>query len=277
VATDQTSRVLVDESAEAPPAIENELPTYRAISTRAIFSLICGILASFSFANLFLLIFAALAVVLGVLANLAIKRHPDMLTGRGLANAGIALGLVFGLVTATYTGVQSFVLTQAASKFGREYAEAVQSGSLGKMLWYNLHPDMRKNKSPEETLREFETAKAKERMMMDQKTAPVQSLRKRLVSSKDETFHFVDIETQGLDEGPGKEIGYFATALFEVEGPGNKDFPEKKQHALAIFKGRTKGRHYEWWVEDVKYPYQPRSFKAPEKPVGDGHDHGGGH
>src|SRR5262249_26873695 len=193
VATDQTSRLIVDELAEAPPAIENELPSYRAISTRAVFSLICGVLASFCFANLFFLIFAILAVGLGFWANLAIKRHPDMLTGRGLANAGIAMGLVFGLVATTYSGVQSFVLTQAATKFGREYAEAVQSGSLGKMLWYNLHPDMRKNKSPDEALHDYESAKTKERMMVDQKTAPMQSLRKRLTASKDETFHFVDI------------------------------------------------------------------------------------
>jgi hypothetical protein len=273
VATDQTSRLLVDESTETPPAIENEIPTYRAISTRAVFSLICGILASFSFANLFFFVFAILAVVLGVWANRAIKRYPDMLTGTGLANAGIALGLVFGLVSATYSGVQGFVLTQAATKFGREYAEAVQSRDMGKMLLYTIHPDMRKNKTPKEALDEYESAKPKERMMMEQKTAPMQSLRKRLDASKDDTFHFVDIETQGPDEGQGRELGYFATALFEVEGPGSKDFPQKQQYALAIFKGRMKGRHYDWWVEDVRFPYQPRSFRAPAKPVDDGHGH----
>jgi hypothetical protein len=273
VATDQTSRLVVDDVAEAPPAIENEIPTYRAISTRAVLSVICGILASFSFANLFFLSFAVLAVGLGIWANLAIKRHPDMLTGRGLANAGTTLGLVFGLVTATYSGVQSFVLSRAATNFGREFADAVQGGALDKMLWYNMHPDMRKNKSPKDALHDFETAKPKDRMMIEQKTAPMQSLHKRLAASKDETFHFVDIESQGLDEGQGKELGYYATALFEVEGPGNKDFPEKRQYALAIFKGRTKGRHYEWWVEDIRFPYQPRSFQAPEKPVDDGHGH----
>ena len=55
MATDQTSGLILDQSAEAPPAIENEIPTYRAISSRAVFSLICGVLASFCFANLFFL------------------------------------------------------------------------------------------------------------------------------------------------------------------------------------------------------------------------------
>jgi hypothetical protein len=272
VATDQTSRLLVDEPAETVPAIENEIPTYRAISTRAVFSLICGILASFSFANLFFAVFALLAVVLGVWANRAIKRHPDMLTGNGLANTGIALGLVFGLVATTYSGVQGLVLTQAAAKFGREYAEAVQSADLGKMLWYTLPPDMRKDKTSAQALHEYESAKPKEKMMMEQKNAPMQSLRKRLAASKEDKFHFVDIESQGSDE-QGRSLGYYATALFEVEGPGSKDFPQKHQYALAIFKGRVQGRHYEWWVEDVRFPYQPRSFRAPDKPVDDGHGH----
>jgi hypothetical protein len=273
VATDQTSRLIVDEAAQAPSAIENELPTYRAISRPAVFSVICGLLASFSFANLFWLLFAALAVILGVLANVSIKRYPDMLTGRRLANAGIAMGLVFGLVSSTYTFVQSFVLNREARKFGQQYAEIFQTGSLGDILWHNLPPDSRKNKDSQQVLKEFESAKAKERMAVDQKIAPMQNLRKRLAASKDEHFHFVDIENQGQDESNPREIGYFATALFEVEGPGTKDFPEKQQYALALLKGRMKGRHYEWWVEEVKFPYKPRSYQAPEKAVDDGHGH----
>src|SRR5205807_2081309 len=129
------------------------------------FSVICGIVASFSFAHLDFLVFAVLAVVLGVLANVAINRHPDMLTGRRLANAGIAMGLIFGLVAATYTAVQSFVLTREAAKFGRQYAEVFQQRSLGEILWYRLNPEIRKTKTPHEVLQEFEKAQAKDRMM----------------------------------------------------------------------------------------------------------------
>ena len=38
--------------------------------------------------------------MLGMLAHRTIRRYPDMLTGHGLANAGIALGLIFGLGSA---------------------------------------------------------------------------------------------------------------------------------------------------------------------------------
>ena len=111
-------------------AIENELPTYRAISNRAVFSVICGVLASFSFADLTFLVFAVLAVVLGLMANVAIKRHPDLLTGRRLANAGIALGLIFGLTVITYTTVQNFILGREAAKFAAGIRQGPQGGEL---------------------------------------------------------------------------------------------------------------------------------------------------
>ena len=50
-------------------AIENEIPTYRAISALAVFSLICGVLAVLSFAHGSFLISAAAAIVLGILAD----------------------------------------------------------------------------------------------------------------------------------------------------------------------------------------------------------------
>jgi hypothetical protein len=273
VATDQFSHVEVDERAKAPPAIENELPTYRAISARAVFSLICGVLASFSFAHWFFLVFAVLAVVFGILANVAIKRHPDMLTGRGLANAGAAMGLVFGLVVSTYGAVHDFILTREASRFGKYYAKLLEQDSFGDILMYNLHPEIRKTKNTQQVLTEYETAKAKEKMMIEQQTAPLMHLRKRLASSKQEHVRFIDIETHGVDDTRAGEISYYALALFEVEGPANKDFPNKTQYAMAFLRGRPKGRHYDWWVEDVKFPYQPRSFAPPTKAVDDGHGH----
>jgi hypothetical protein len=273
VATDQTSRLIVDEPAPTAPAIENELPTYRAISSRAILSLLCGVLASFSFAHLFFLVFAVLAVLLGVLANIAIQRHPDMLTGRRLANAGIALGLVCGLVASTYTLVQNFVLIRAAENFSREYADALKNRSLGETLWYGLHPEMRKNKSPQQAQQDYESAKSKDRMMLEEKLGSLIKLRKRLQSSPNEKLHFIDLEGQGPDEGHGTEIGYYAMALYEVEGSGTAESPEKNQYALAIFKARSHGRRYEWWVDHIIYPYQPRTYLAPTKPVDDGHGH----
>ncbi len=110
---------------------------------------------------------------------------------------------------------------------------------------------------------------------MDQKYGQLVSLKKRLQSSKEEHVNFVRIEGVGDDEGSGTEIPIYAAALYEVNGPGSEKFPEKQQFAMAILKGRLKGRQYEWWVEDVRFPYKPtKSYEPPApKPVDDGHGH----
>lgn len=275
--TDQPGHLIVEEAPPKASPIENELPTYRAISNRAIFSVICGILASFSFADLIFLVFAVLAVVLGVTANLAIKRKPDVLTGIRLANVGIALGLVFGLTVTTYTTIQNFILGREASKFAQVYAKVLKEGSLGDALLYRDAKEVREKTTAAEKEKEYHSMRARERMMVEQKMAPLLNLRKAL-APKDAHLHFVDIENKGVDQDRAGGVYYYATALYEVEkpaGPGESGTP---QYALALFKGQQKGRHYDWWVDNVLFPYKPKSYQATPKPVDDGHGHGpGGH
>ena len=274
MATEQKISTLDIEQASGDSPIPNELPTYRAISTLAIFSLICGVAASFSFAHPFFYVLAVLAVALGFLAHRAIRQYPDMFTGQGLANAGIALGLIFGLTSATYAFVQSYVRTRQAEKFAKQYAEILESPALTDALLQTLHPDARKDQNGETIQKKLESTAPRERMSMDQKYGQLISLKKRLQSSKEEHVNFVKIEGVGDDEGNGIEIPIYAAALYEVHGPGSKEFPEKQQYAMAILKGRLKGRQYEWWVEDVRFPYTPKSYEPPAaKPVDDGHGH----
>ena len=219
MATDQKSPPVADEAALLPSSIENEIPSYRAISKYAIFSVLFGIVASFSLASLFFLVFSVIAVILGILAHIGIKQYPDMLTGRRLANLGIALGLIFGLVVATYTTVQYLVLKREAERFGEIYAKVLAEGNLGDALWYGMYPDSRKDKTPADALRDQQGKGQfrKERMFMDQKLAPLQGLKKKLAAASGTHLHFVDIEKQGIDES-GAQIAYFATALYEIEG-----------------------------------------------------------
>lgn len=263
---------------EAPPtssAIENELPTYRAISNRAVASLICGVLASFSFANLSFLILAVLAVVLGLSANLAIKRTPDILTGRRLANAGITLGLVFGLTVVTYTTIQNFIIGREASKFAQFYAKVLKEGSYGEALLYRQPPETREKKTPADAEKDLANMQSRDRAMVELKMAPLINLRKAL-APKDAHLHFVKIEDQDVDEGHIGQISYYATAVYEVEGSTSKNESGENRFALILLKGRPKGRHYEWWAEDVRFPYVPQSYKAAPKPVDDGHGHAAG-
>jgi hypothetical protein len=274
VATEQKISTLDIEQESGDSPIPNELPTYRAISTLAIFSLICGVVASFSFAHWFFYISAALAVVLGFLAHRTIRQYPDMFTGQGLANAGIALGLIFGLTSATYTFVQTYVRTHQAEKYAKQYAEILESPALADALLQTIHPEFRKDQNGETILKKLDSSAPRDKMSMEQKYGQLMALKKRLQSSKEEHVNFVRIEGVGDDEGNGTEIPIFAAALYEVNGPGSKEFPEKQQFAMAILKGRLKGRQYEWWVDDVRFPYKPKSYEPPApKPVDDGHGH----
>jgi hypothetical protein len=273
VASDQNTSIIDPEVDQVDSAIPNELPAYRAISPLAVSSVFFGILASFSFAHPFFYIFSIMAIGTGILANRAIRRYPDMLTGGSLAKAGITLGLIFGLVSGTYTAVQTFVRTRAAENFGRTIAERLKSPSESDIIWYTIHPSQRKDKTPAKVFQEFEAAKEKERMMAEQKVGELRRLWKRLNSSKEENIQFIKIQDLGLDESHGADVTFYAVALFEVEGPGTKQYPEKHQNAAAIVKGTAKGRHYEWWIDDLKYPYNLKSITPIAQPAGDGHGH----
>ena len=143
MATDQKASTLNIDSESPDSPIENELPTYRAISARAIFSLVFGAVAIFCFAHPLFYVAAIIAVVLGIVAQRAIRQHPDMLTGRGLANAGVALGLIFGLGCGTYTAVQSYVQTHMAEAFAHRYEEVLNSTSLADVCSFSICTLMR--------------------------------------------------------------------------------------------------------------------------------------
>ena len=273
VATEQKISTLDIERESADSAIPNELPTYRAISTRAICSVICGVLASFTFAHPFFYVVAVLAVVLGILAHRTIRQHPDMFTGSGLANAGIALGLIFGLTSASYTVVQTYVRTRQAEKFAKQYAEILKAPTLANVLLYSIHPDGRETQTGEQLVEKLQSTNQRDRMSVDRKFGQTVALKKRLQSSKDEHVEFVRIETLGEDEGNATEIPIFAAALYEVNGPGSKEFPAKQQYAMAVLKGRLKGKQYDWWVDDLLFPYTPKTFKPTVKAPDDGHGH----
>jgi hypothetical protein len=273
VAIDQKVPTLTTDTESPDSPIENELPTYRAISTRAIFSVVFGAMAIFCFAHPVFYGAAVVAVVLGVLAQRAIRQHPDMLTGRGLANAGIAVGLIFGLGCGTYTAVQTYVRTRMAERYARQFEAVLKTNSLADLLFFNSHPEGRKDHSGEQLLKTYETSKAKDKMMMEQKYSGLLALNRRLKASKDEHVEFEKIESVGVDDRAGTEMPVYALAVYEVHGPGSKEFPEKQQYALAVLKGRQKGKQYEWWVEELKFPYTPKTYEPPVAAPDDGHGH----
>src|SRR4051812_13815429 len=121
----------------------------------AVVALICGIVALLSFAHPVFLLSAAAAILLGLLADRKIRRLSDVLTGRELAQSGIALGLVFGLASITTTAVQDWILSREAAKFARLYEKVLGTGTLEQAMWFTQAPRIRAGKSPQDLYAEM--------------------------------------------------------------------------------------------------------------------------
>jgi hypothetical protein len=247
-------------------AIENELPTYRAVSPHAVLALVCGLLAVFSFAHFSFLLFAAAAIVLGFVADRKIARMPEVLTGRFLAQAGIALALIFGLSAITLTLVQDRIRMREAEKFARHYAQVLTKGTYEDALWYGRDPNSRRGMTPQELAAEtarFMTGPQK----LDAENSPLKKLVERLKEIQGEV-DFIKIEKQGQDK-----LDSFATALYEIHPAADKSIDEAERYVLVYFKGWNTNRRYEWWAEQVVFPAQPDTFTPPAAAVDDGHGH----
>jgi len=258
---------------QAPPEkeqlspIENEIPAYRAISPMAIGSLVLGLISALSFADTTFLAASILAVAAGIYAQWKIRKMPDVLTGRGFAQAGIALGLIFGLASVTNSAVTDAVVRRGAAAFSKEYAEVLSSGSLAQALHYKVPAEERKSVTPEEVLKQMTSAKG-DPGMIESQTASIRGVQARL---KEPGTHlsFADVEATGFDG-----LSPVAATLLDLHGPATKDH-KAEEHVLLEIKAEGRSRPYQWHLKEVHYPYVPKSYKLREAPVDDGHGHGG--
>ena len=249
--------------------IENEIPTYRAVSAGAVTSLILGLASVFCFTSLWFLLVVAASIFFGWNALRTIRRLPDILTGASLAKAGIGFGLVFGLSSITHIIVTDAMLNYEASQFSKKYVEILKSEQLPLALWYFQPVDYRKDKTPEAVVEAMKKEKNPTTPdVFASETAPVRAIKERLKGPNEE-IHFSKIETK-LSDG----LTQYANALIEFDGPGSKDFPEKEQFALLeLLKAPGAGRS-DWRVRGIKFPYSPASTGLQiEKKMDDGHGH----
>jgi hypothetical protein len=265
VSIEQSTTVNPAETVAVSP-IENEIPTYRAISPQAVFSVILGFLAILSFAHWSFLACAVGAVVLGVLADRRIVRESDVLTGRGIAQAGIALGLIFGLSMVSVTTVQNWILVSQASRFAKTYEDVLKRGSFEDAIWYGQNPQYRTTKTPQEIMTEIK-GNRKGAPMFEMEQASLIRLRGRLNEGGAE-IHFSRIEQYGRER-----LDPVAAALYELHPGGDKPLPDEEKFALVVMKGIKNKSRLEWWVERVAFPYIPDSYKPTIKPPDDGHGH----
>ena len=275
MAIDQETSAATAEPTPDRPVIENEIPTYRAVSSQALVAVLCGLLGVFSFAHPFFYLFSILAVVLGVAADRKIQRYSDVLTGQTIARVGVLLGLVFGLSIATVTTLQDYFIRREGVKFATYYGERLKQAPLLELYWLGLPPSAREQTTAEENWAKVQAASGQDQVMDDMAKASLKALNERLKSSADQTIAFKGVEYQavGYDNFP------LLLVLYEINGPPSKGHEAKEFAAVAIKGMIPEGsRNYEWWVDETRYPYTPATYSPPVKPVDDGHGHGeGGH
>lgn len=246
-------------------ALENEIPSYRAISTLAVASLLLGLVSILNVATLWFLIASGAAVLLGVLALKRIARFPDLLTGASLAKSGIVLGVVFGLAATTTSVVQDLVLKSKASGFAKQFAKIVKEREFPDVAWFHIHPETRKDKSGVSLIEEARKS-SRDPSMFQQEFAGMIALKSAVDERK------LDIQYDHLALAGSSELVPFAAAVYKLTG---KDVTTP-EYAMASLKGYEKNGRIEWMVEQVVYPYQLGTAQAPVPKIDDGHGHGGG-
>lgn len=269
MAIDQTPTAVSAEAVQTP-AIENEFPTYRAISSAAVLSLICGLGSVFCFADLWFLLLVAVAVILGIFAMRKIRQFPEVLTGTGLARVGIGVSLLFGLSALTQMLTQEITINIDAGQFARTYVGILKDDPLSVAIWYQQPAAYRKTKSPDELVDELKASKSPNGDPFQQRSEPVARIKDRLKTSG-EMLTYSQIETKAVDG-----LTVYANALLKLEGPGNAEHPEQKEEfALVQLVRSPEADRLDWVVKEIVFPYTPRSAVATveKKAADDGHGH----
>jgi hypothetical protein len=248
-------------------AIENEFPTYRAISSLAVFSLILGLLSVFAFANLWFLLLTAGSVLCGWLAIRKIRRLPEILTGSSIASVGIGVGLLFGGSALTHQVVEDVMTTMDAKSFANHLIEVIKKEPADVILWYQENPEYRKKNTPEKVAESVKTSKNPTQVdPYGAKVKPILMIQERL-KSPGQDLHYSKVESKLI-------IGLtiYANVLLEMDGPVTKEYPNHDYALIQMIKNPGAGK-FDWVIKDFTYPYTPSSTVVEIPHEDDGHGH----
>jgi hypothetical protein len=267
VAIDQTSSRSTSDPIPSA-AIENEFPTYRAISSLAVFSLVLGLLSVFAFANPWFLLLTAASVGCGLQALRKIRRLPEILTGASIARVGIGAAVVFGGSALTHEVVEDVRTTMDAKAFVNHLIGVIKNEPADVILWYQENVDFRKKSTPEIVAESVKNTKNPAAVdPYGTKIKPILMIKERL-KTPGQDLHYSKVESKLI-------IGLtiYAYVLIEVDGPVTTQYPKPEYGLIQMVKNPGAGK-FDWVVKEVKYPYTPSStvVEAPHSDD-DGHGH----
>ncbi len=250
------------------PAIENEIPAYRAISPMAIASVVLGLLAALSFADLTFLVAAVGAVGAGVLADRKVRRMPDVLTGRGIAQAGAFLGLIFGLGAVTHDRVDSYLRDRRLNAFADEIIKTLTDGDVTEVMWYKQPPSARAGKSPKELHQQAMSVDRMKRYEYESSVQQVEQLKAKLARGG-------RLRRKGIESAGYQDLQPYGSVLVEIEGLPEPQSPHESNLIALVLRGEKKDGQYKWFLMNLSTDHKRgEGYTPPPKPVDDGHGHG---
>ncbi|CAN5913547.1 hypothetical protein BH23PLA1_BH23PLA1_12290 [soil metagenome] len=236
------------QTSQGDTPFENEIPEYRAISGGAVFSLLLGLIAILSFVNPYFLLAAFAAVLFGALALRKIRRNAKILTGAGLANVGIALGLIFGLAAGTFTAVQTVLIGQQATGFAEEFARSIEAKDFAGAVSLQVPPSMRQGKTSAQVIEDMQQQSIED-FESDPRVTTIRQILDRL-DHPEQYLHVLGIETKGFDG-----LTPFAYVVLYLHGPPVNERPAN-EYVMIEVRGEKQSGSNQWWVQTVTYPYE---------------------
>jgi len=267
--------------------IENEIPSYRAISALAVTSALLGVVSALCFVDLNWLPAAALGLICGVMAERKIRARPDALTGRSFAQAGIALSVIFATSSFAYSQWQSYLLHRSVTRFARTFTQTLNETKAAKpldttrVMFYLMSPAERAAIAPEDVSNAVQKM-LKDSMGLKEVDQTVRTLFHR--AGQDKSIKFTEIENAAyqdmaamasilltIDDGPSHADGHDSVDGHAHDRP--KAGEEGLDHALIVLRSVNDAAKPGWYVEQISYPYTPKSYKPAVKKATDEHGH----
>jgi len=236
--------------------VDNEIIAYRAIRPAAVISLIFGLLAILCFLNLYFLGFSVLAIACGVWAERKILKDQEIWTGRKFAQTGITLGIVFGLAAFTISTVQGYLRNRELKSFATQFAQVLGKGSIEEIAWFTGNPAGREGKTPAEVYKEL-SGQSEQMSMPNDQLKMIRDFLEGLSGPPKRTLEFDRLLLEGV-----QGVTTFGAALYRIHAPEGGD-ASNDQFVGVDFKGYLEKGKRQWWVESIRYPFEPPKTGTP--------------
>ncbi len=233
-----------------------ETAEYRPLSGAAVTALIAGLLSVLAFFSPFLWFIPALAVILGVWAELSIRRQDPPRLGRTAARIGVALGLfLLGAAPAQWFTHRALVDAEAR-RFGQTWLELVRSGDLLRAHQLSMSAPLRQpldDRLPEKYAVGQPARRDLEAFLGRQETQALTALGKR----GDGRIRFFDTEKIYRENNSDVVVQSYAVTYHDDQGKEKTFFIVMAMTRLPI----PDARAADWYVTYVRSDVAPAALE----------------